>query len=387
MICIENAKVVLEDEILSDGIVLTEGERILFAGNREEVSVPENAERVDAEGLFVGPGFVDIHVHGGDGIPFLHDPLGAAEKALRHGTTTVLPTSNNLVDLDFYLESFERVRSAMKAGGAGKAIGGVYMEGPFMNPKYGANPERNLWKGEISPERYRPLVEGAGDLVKVWTVAPEREGLEPFMEYAKAVNPAVTFAVGHSEATPDQIRALRHYGITIMTHCTDATGRLPLTPGTRGVGPDEYCFLDDDMYAEMISDSCGIHVCSDMQRLILKVKGVDRVILITDQTTSKLAPPPECAHITDLSFDSKGRLAGSKVTINVACRNVRKHTGVGIREAFLMASRNPARAIGMGDEVGTLASGKKANLVFVDEDFSVKRVMLEGEFFEGENLH
>ena len=376
---IENAKVVLEDGILCDGAILTEGERILWVGKRGETDAPE-AERVDAGGLFVGPGFVDIHVHGGGGAEFFVAPKRAAEFFLRHGTTTVLPASKNCYDLPFYLESFQRIREAMRSGGAGKTIAGIYMEGPYMNPKYGANPEGNLWRGDILPERYKPLVDGAGDLVRVWAVAPERDGIEPFLKYAKEVNPQVVFAVGHSEATPDEIERVKNYGIRIQTHCMDATGRVPLWEGTRGSGPDEYCLLDDEMYAELICDSGTVHVSVTLQKLILKAKGLDKVILITDSNDVNLPAPPGLEQYTDLSFDPFGRLAGSKLTLDRACRNIMRHTGISMDKAFLLAARNPARAVGLDHEVGTVAAGKKANLVFVDEAFTVKRVMLEGEF-------
>lgn len=381
MICIKNANLVLEKEIISDAVLLVDGEKIIDYGKKGELSVPDSAEVIDAKGLYVGPGFVDIHVHGGGGHEFLIEPLEAAEFFLRHGTTTVLAASRNVYDLDFYLESYDRVRSAMKDDVVGKCIYGIYMEGPFMNPSYGANPERNLWRGDILPERYMPLVDGCADLVKVWAVAPEREGLEPFLAYAKKVNPQVKFAVGHSEASYEQIDALKHYGISIQTHCMNATGTPEVKKGVRSCGPDEYCFLNDDMYAELISDSGGVHVPSNLQRLLLKIKGLDKVVLITDGNAVDFKAPPELAHFTDLAFDPYGRLAGSRLTMNKACQNIMKHTGVGIVEAFLFASRNPARAIGIDSQVGTIEKGKLANLVFVNGDFDVKKVMLQGKIY------
>ncbi len=379
MTCIKNANIVCENDIISDGVILIEGKEILKLGKAGEFSYPSDIEVIDANGLYVGPGFVDIHVHGGGDAEFFKEPLKAAEFFLRHGTTTVLPANRNIYDLDFYLDSFKRIQSAINSGGVGRCIAGVYMEGPYMNPKYGANPERNLWRGDILPERYIPLVDGANSLVKVWAIAPERDGIEPFLEYAKKVNPEVRFAVGHSEATPSQIAHLKDYGISIQTHCMDATGTVSTWEGTRGSGPDEYCFLDDDMFAELISDSGSVHVNSDLQRLILKVKGLEKVILITDSNHVKYDAPKGLERYTDLSFDPLGRLAGSKLTMNKACFNIMKHTGIGIVEAFLLASRNPAKAIGLENKIGTIDVGKMANLVFVNDTFDVKKVMLEGE--------
>ncbi len=377
MTCIRNAKVVLEHGILFDGVIFIENGRITEVSAAREAVIPEGADIIDAGGRYVGPGFVDIHCHGGASGMFHSDPMGAAEHFLAHGETTILATLYYDLDLPDLIAAVDRIEDAMKTG-AGRAIGGIYMEGPFMNPKYGASPEKNKWRGDIVPERYEPLVNRLGSLAKVWAVAPEREGLEPFMAYAKKVNPDTVFSVGHSEANPRQVDRLKKYGIRLQTHAMNATGRVPLWEGTRACGPDEACFLDSDMYAEMISDSMAIHVNPALQRMVLKIKGVDRVILISDSFVSTEAPPPDLAHVTDLSFDAKSNLSGSRLTMDMACRNIMTHTECGITQAFLLASHNPARLIGMEDEIGTIEAGKRANLVFVDDMFHVDRVMLDG---------
>ena len=382
MYYIENARVVLEDGIIWDGAIVTDGPVITAVGERSEIQIPENAERMDAQGRYVGPGFVDIHVHGGGGYHFYENPEGAAEHFLSGGETTILPTLYYDLSRDEFAAAIDTVRAAMENGKAAKAIAGFYMEGPYMNPKYGARPEMNKWKGEIRREDYSVIVDRAGKYAKVWAVAPEREGLEPFMEYAKSVNPDVVFAVGHSEATPAQIKKLKKYGIRLQTHCMDATGRVPTWEGTRPVGPDEACMLDPDMYAEMICDSMGIHVCSELQRQIVRTKGLDRVILITDSFVSEEESPENLRHVKDLVFDPLGRLNGSRLTLNMACRNLMHHTNCGIAQAFRLASSNPAKAVGLYDEVGSIEPGKKANLVFTDDMFNVDRVMLEGRLWK-----
>ncbi|MBO5892487.1 MAG: amidohydrolase family protein [Oscillospiraceae bacterium] len=380
MICIENAKVVLENGILWDGIILVEKDRIFAVGNRGEVEIPANAQRIDAGGAYVGPGFVDIHAHGGGGNMFWQEPELVAEHFLRRGTTSVFPTLYHSLDKQDFLTAITNIKAAMASDGAGKAIRGFYMEGPYMNPDFGASRKFNKWLGEISPEAYKEVVDEAGDLVKVWVVAPEREGIEGFVQYAKSVNPNVVFSVGHSRATPEQIRKLKKYGLNHQTHCMDATGRVSAWLGTRGAGPDEACFLDPDMYAELICDSGAVHVNADLQRLILRNKGIDKVVLISDCSGRKVDnPAPEgLRHMTDLSFDDQGNLGGSRLSMDMACRNIMTHTNCGIAQAFLMASRNPARSVGMDDEIGTIEVGKRADLVFVDDMFHVQEVMLAG---------
>ena len=378
MIAITNANLVLETGILWEASMLIEADQILAYG--VDLEIPADAQVVDADGAFVGPGFVDIHVHGGGGYQMHLQPLECAEFFLQHGTTTILPTPAYDLPYDVFLEAIKRGKAAMKAGGAGRAIAGFYMEGPYMNPEYGAGAFRNPWRHPLNPKEYESLVDEAGEYAKVWAIAPEREGLRPFLEYARKVNPDVLFAIGHSEALPEQIQALGKFRPALQTHCTNATGRVNDAGGIRGTGPDEYCLEDPGVYTEMISDSCATHVRAQMQRMILRIKGVDKVILITDSTMDDGECPPQYAHVPDINFDEQGGVSGSKLTLDQACRNVMMHTTCGMTQAFLMASRNPARVLGMEDEIGSIAPGKKANLVFVDAGFRVKKVMLLGEF-------
>jgi len=378
VIAIKNARVVLDDGILEDAVILVEGGKIAEVGTSADTTIPSGAEIIDAEGLYVGPGFVDIHVHGGGGYMFQTDPVLAAEHFLSHGETSVLATLYYDLSKEELIDSIKRVRSAMKEDGAGRAIKGVYMEGPYMNPKYGAMPEKNKWSGEIKEENYAALVDEAKDVARVWAVAPEREGVERFLAYVKNSNPDVMISVGHSEATPAQIRALKKYGIGLQTHCMNATGRPSVMVGTRSCGPDEECLMDKNMYAEIICDSHGIHVPADLIELIMTVKGTDKIVLISDSFVGAESPE-EMKHITDLSFDENGLLSGSKLTLDVACKNLIKHTGCSISVAFAAASRNPARVVGLDGEVGSIEKGKRADLVFVDDDFTLKKVMLEGQ--------
>ena len=378
---IENAKVVLESGIIWDGRILIEEDRIVSVGKKEEIEIPESAERIDACGAYVGPGFVDIHVHGGGGFQTSTHPIEAAKYFLRHGETSMLATPSGTASKtrDEIKGFILNIREAMKTQ---KNIKGIYMEGPYYNPRYGANSRLNTWGNRpIESEDFEVLVDACGEDVKVWMIAPERakEGLIDFLAYARKVNPDVEFAVGHSEALPTEIRALGRYRPSIQTHSMNATGRLKAPGGTRDYGPDEYCFKEPDVYCELISDSLGIHVNREMQQLLLHNKGVHRVILITDSTVYNNPNPEKFANVTDLNFDPWGGIAGSKLTMDKACKNIMSHTNCGIAQAFLMAATNPAKAVGLYDELGSIEKGKIADLVFVNDLFDVKAVMLNGE--------
>ena len=278
-------------------------------------------------------------------------------------------------------ETLSAIRAARAAMGKARTLRGLYLEGPYTNGIYGSDAHLYPWHGPIDIEKAMAIADAAGEDARVWTIAPERakEGLLPFLAYARKVQPDVVFACGHSEATPEEIRALGKYRPMIETHAMDATGRHPVPHGTRGVGPDEYFLTAPDTYCEMISDSLAIHVKPEIQRLLLHAKGVHHVILITDSTVYDNENPPELAHVTDLNFDENGIIAGSAITMEQACRNVMAHTTCGIAAAFLMASGNPARAVGLDDEVGSIEVGKRADLVFTDDIFNIKRVILGGE--------
>lgn len=373
---IVNANVVLENGIIWDGVILIAKDKIAQTGKAREVTVPEECEIIDAQGSYVGPGFVDIHVHGGNNGSTCFQTVETAEFFLRHGSTSILATPSYSFDLDTLMKSIREVKAAMNKA---RTVKGLYLEGPYTNPRYGSHSYENPWRHPIDPQEYRQFVDEAGKLAVVWTIAPEREGIEGFVEYARKVNPDTIFAIGHSEATPAQIRRLGKYRPRIQTHSMCATGRLKTYGGTRDFGPDEYCFKEPDVYTEMISDSCGVHVNPEMQQLLLHNKGIHRTILITDSTVHDDPAPPHLAHVTDLNFDANGGIAGSKLTMDQACRNVMAHTNCGIAQAFVMSSTTPARAIGLGDEIGSVESGKQADLVFVNDRFEVEQVMLGGE--------
>lgn len=378
---IKNANVVTENGIIYDGAILIENKKIAAVTKERDILIPPDAEIIDAGGSYVGPGFVDIHVHGSLDARLFHEPERIAQYFLKHGETSIFPTSSNSFAYDDLIQGIRNVKNAMKTV---KNIKGIYMEGPYINTNYGAAKHLDTWnKAPINKKDYIPLADELGSVVKVWGIAPEREGIKEFLEYARRCNPEVVFSLCHCETTPEQVRNLgTKYRPRLITHVFNATGCQTgtLSGGIRGYGPNEYCFEDNEMYAELISDSCGVHVHSDLQRMLLKNKGVERVILITDSTPHRNNPPKSSAIIAadDLNFNEVGSLAGSRLTMDKACRNIMAHTNCGIAQAFLMASTNPAKLLGMDDEIGSIESGKLADLVFVDDRFNVCLVMQEG---------
>ena len=384
MKAIINAELVMRDHLIPEAVLFIEDGKIAGFGEMRTTPIPEGCEIIDAGGAYVGPGLVDIHSHSGTGVRFIHDPKTATQEHLENGTTSILATPSTRGTLPEYLAQIQRIREAMESP-EGTIIAGIYMEGPYINAGYGsmsnakgANTPRVF---DPVPEDFEPLLEAGADIIRVWGTAPERENIEVFVKAAKAANPNVRFAVTHSEATPQQIEKLMPYGLCIGTHHTNATGTIVNYPECRGVCVDECVNYNNDIYAELISDSMGIHVDPYMQRLVRKIKGDDRIILISDQTIHEPMLVPGLEHVTDLNFtyrkDGRIDISGSKLTLNVACRNYMKHTGASIVDAFKVASYNPAKAVGLYDR-GEIRRGLRADLIFVDIKMNVKTVIVGG---------
>ncbi len=376
MTAIINATLVMRDHFIPDGLLFIEDGQITDFGEMRKKKIPEGCEIIDAEGLYVGPGFVDIHTHSDGKVFFQDDPVVASQHHLKHGTTSLLPALYYSMDTAAYIKAIETLKEAMKKPECAN-ICGFYMEGPYLNPKFGCDRESNPWKGPVDREKHMPIIEAAGELAKVWALAPERENILDFVLDAKKVNPTAVFTVAHSEASPQQIEAVMPYGLKIGTHHTNATGDRPMYPECRGVCVDEAVNYNREIFAELICDSRGIHVDPYMLRLVRRIKGDDRIILISDAYACDGPIPDGYDDVDDINFDHMGEIAGSKMTLDIACRNMIKHTGASIVDVFKFASYNPSVAVGFTDR-GEIAVGKRADLVFVDYKMGVKRVIKEG---------
>ncbi len=367
----------MRDHFIPDAVLFIEDGKITDFGEMRKKNIPEGCEIIDAEGLYVGPGFVDIHTHSDGKVFFQDDPVVASQHHLKHGTTSLLPALYYSMDTAAYIKAIETLKEAMKKPECSN-ICGFYMEGPYLNPKFGCDRESNPWKGSVDKEKHMPIIEAAGELAKVWALAPERENILDFVLDAKKVNPTAVFTVAHSEASPQQIEAVMPYGLKIGTHHTNATGDRPMYPECRGVCVDEAVNYNREIYAELICDSRGIHVDPYMLRLVRRIKGDDRIILISDAYACDGPIPEGYDDVDDINFDHMGEIAGSKMTLDIACRNMIKHTGASVVDVFKFASYNPSMAVGFTDR-GEIAVGKRADLVFVDYKMGVKRVIKEGK--------
>ena len=383
MYAIINANIVLPDRVLSDGTILIDGDIILEVG--QNIPVPPGIEILDADGMFVGPGFVDIHIHGdGGAYRWETSPLHVAQHHLKHGTTTMVATMSYGQDRDSLLKNTKTVQQ-MLDDGLLPNVYAVSFEGPFINPERGANSKAFARPGPDAAE-YLPLYEACHGKIAQWMYAPEMDTDGKFGDFLH--DKGITTAVGHTNASPAQIRTAVNKGATITTHLYDAMGcwlgndSWNIT-GTIQESVAVGCLICPEMIYEIIPDSKGVHVKPANMQLTYQLAGPDRIAIITDCTICNYDPatyPADHFRSTiDLNYNHLQELSGSRLTMDLAIRNFMTHTGAPLTDAFKMASLTPAKAIGVDNIVGSVEPGKHANLVLLDKDLRLKMVIFHGE--------
>lgn len=380
MKAIINGKLVFPERII-DGNVLIEGGRIVAAG---QVDIPPDAEILDAAGLYVGPGLIDQHTHGYQrhdlGISVNDDPAGTAREHLKHGTTTYIPSSDYGDAGTTQLEMIRRCIDVIEHD-PGTTIPGIHLEGPFINKRYGSCPERALDYSDEMCERFFAL---AAPYVLHCTYAPELPDAPRLEEKLRKYG--IRPAIGHTEAGPADIERAVARGATIFTHLYDANGNyLGMAEAAKRTQHPQECTADialsiPGMYYELICDAHGFHVSRVNVNAALRAAGEDHIILITDafvEPSDGMGKnlDPE----SDVNYDFRGTLSGSRLTLARAARNFMRFTGADVRVAFKCAATNSARALGLYDRVGSIEAGRLANILLVDAGFHVKRILLRGE--------
>lgn len=376
MKAIVNGKLVFPDRI-TEGTLLIDGERIVAAG---DVKVPDGAEIIDAKGLYVGPGFVDQHSHGymkGKEIFSANDyPAEAALGHLKHGTTSYLPSSDYGDSEEIHFKFLKNCVAAIK-NEPKTSIVGIHLEGPFINAGYGSNSDKVLSYTDDLCDRL--LEAGEGHVLQM-TYAPELP-TAPKLE-AKLKEKNVVRAIGHSCAGPENIERAVANGATVATHLYDAMGNyMGVEASAKRTQHPQDCTADlvltfPGIYYELIVDENALHATEYSVRRTYRTAGEDYVVLISDCFCE---PYPQKDDNADVNYDKTGTLSGSKLSVARAAKNFKRFTGADHRVLFKVSSTNSAKAMNIYDQVGSIDEGKFANIVFVDDDFDVKRIFFKGE--------
>ena len=337
------------------------------------------AKLIHEGGATVVPGFVDVHVHGAGGQDVMEGSLRSletiSETLARYGITSFLATtvSASPTDTAAALRSLAETQNSVESGAN---VVGIHMEGPFLNPaRRGAHAENYLRPAELS--EFWSFVEMSRSTIRKITLAPE---MDPGLEVSReATRMGICVSMGHSDATFEQARRAAEAGVRNATHLFNAMRPFhQREPGIAGL-----VLTDENIYAEVIAD--GHHVHSAALQLVVRLKPIERVVLVSDGTTAvgmpdgnyKLGDKPITVR-RRICRDADGNLAGSTLTLDSAVRYLVNEMELSLEEAVSAATASPARSIGIGGCKGMIAPGADADLVFLDGSLNVVKTMVAG---------
>lgn len=383
---IKNIRLVLRDGIKEGLCVLVKDNQILNIIASSNLDSIHYDDEINGEGDYLAPGFIDIHHHGNSG----YDTMDATHEALtemsifqaKHGVTSFLATTmtNPNLQISKALDNAcTYIEKNYKDPNCSDLLG-IYLEGPYFSvEKKGAQPKQYIKKGNI--EEIEEYIKIANNHISVLAIAPELDGSIEIIE--KMSSMGVKIALGHSNANYDETIKGIDAGANIATHLYNGmksfTHREPAIVG--GV------LTDDRIYAELIVDMLHLHKAAI--QLAYKAKGKDKIILVSDAMRA--------TGLSDGKYDlggqmvevengfarlDNGTIAGSTLTLDKAIKNMVDKVGIPLHEAIMMASYNPAKALGLDHMIGSIEKGKQADLVFLDQNLNVTNVMVKGHLIK-----
>jgi N-acetylglucosamine-6-phosphate deacetylase len=368
------------------GVVVEEGRiRELFAG--QPAGEERGGRRIDLQGRYLAPGFIEVHTHGAGGHDFMDGTLEAVLAACRthlcHGTTSIYPSTLTSSEAELAAR-LETIRTAMGVHEGMPEILGAHLEGPYFSPEQaGAQDLRYIHNPDRS--EYLSLLERF-EFIRRWTVAPELPGaLEMGRELARR---GIVASIGHSNAVYEQVLAAYENGYKLVSHLFNGMSRLVRRNAYMYLGVAESALAIDGLDVEIIAD--GKHLPPSLLKLIYKVKGPEAICLTTDSMRAAGQEVSESV-IGSLSggqrviiedgvafMPDRASFAGSIATADRLVRTMVQLAEVPLTEAVKMISHTPARIMGVERQKGSIAAGKDADLVAFDDEIAVSLVMVRG---------
>jgi N-acetylglucosamine-6-phosphate deacetylase len=395
--CLRRGVVLTPLRTLVGGTIVVEGDRIVAVSDKNTRLKP-SCHDIDVRDLYVAPGFIDLHVHGGGGRDVMEGSLEALEAiAVAHaegGTTSWLATTLTAPQ-EQILAALSAIETASQLPLKGAKILGAHLEGPYFNPEQ-AGAQNPAYLKLPCREEYETILNKFSCIKRV-SVAPELPGgLELGAELKRR---GILASIGHSNATYQEVLAAVEAGFSHVTHIYSGMSIIRRVKAYRVAGVLEATLLLDTLTTEMIAD--GHHLPPSLMRLVLKTKGTDRVCIVTDAIAPaglgpghyqlggleivvesnvpdeyEICPAPN-SYVAKLA--DRTAFAGSVARMNVLVHNLITLVGVPLAEAVKMATFVPARILGVTSERGLIAPGLKADLVVFDEQLNVHLTIVEGK--------
>ena len=381
-----NGQLLSPYRLIKEGFICIENGKIIEV-SEQNIDIPD-AEIIDAGGHFVSPGFIDLHSHGAGNSDLMDGTveafLAVAETHARYGTTGLFPTTLASTNEELF-RTFEIYRQAKALNTKGAAFLGFHLEGPYFamsqkgaqDAKYIRNPH---------PDDYLEIL-ASTDAIARWSSAPELDGSKAFAEalMARGILPAIA----HSDAIYEEVIAAFDWGFRHVTHLYSATSGVCRRNLNRYAGVIESAFLLDEMTVEIIAD--GVHLPASLLKLIYKIKGPDKIALITDSMRGAGMPEGKSilgslangqevliedgvAKLPDLSA-----FAGSVATTDRLVRTMLHLAGTPLPETIRMITSTPAKIMGINRTKGSLEKGKDADVVIFDKDIRILMTMVNGK--------
>ena len=381
---IYNGKIILEDRILENHNLYFEDGKIT-AIDKEMTPCDRS---IDAQGKYVSPGFIDMHTHGAGGSDFLDGTEEAYLKAARvhaeHGATAIVPTLTS-IDIEGMKKAITVFKTAKERNHQGAQLLGLHAEGPyFAQSQKGAQEERFIHP--FDPEEYNEILEIGGEAMLRWSAAPELPGCEGFADAAK--KHGILSCIGHSDADFECVENAKKAGFTHITHLYSCTSTVHRKNAFRYAGIVEAAYYFDDITVEIIAD--GIHLPPSLLKLIYKLKGADKIALVTDSMRGAGMPDGESVlgnidnGLPVIIEDGVAKLmdrsafAGSVATCDRLVRNMITMADVPLTDAVKMATLTPARILNIQNK-GSLKCGYDADIVIFNENIDVCSTIVNGE--------
>ena len=383
---IYNARIITPHTIIENGSILVTGKKI--AAISEENIESEDAIPIDAKGRYVSPGFIDIHVHGGGGHDFMDGNENAflkiAQLHARYGTTSMLPTTLTSSKEEL-LQTLAIYENANKKNINGAQFLGMHLEGPYISiNQKGAQDARYIRNPKA--DEYREIISSTS-CIKRWSSAPELKGSIELGRFLKSKN--ILPAIAHTDAIYEEVLEAFNNGYTLITHLYSAMTGVTRRNAFRYAGVIESAYLIDQMDVEIIAD--GVHLPAPLLKLVYKIKGPDRIALITDAMRAAGMPEGESilgslhnglkVIVEDgvAKLPDRSSFAGSVATANRLLKTMVQTAAVPMIDAVKMLTATPARIINVSDTKGELIAGKDADIVIFDDDFTIQKTIVQGK--------